>query len=181
MRHAAIMVRARLIDRLVRLALVAALTLQLAVPAFADDPAVEITNVRFESMGELIYIYYDLVGIPDKAHRVSLYLRRESEPAFVYRPLNVTGEIGTIVFPATAKRITWEFTKDFPEGLKGADYFFEVEVEAPEGSAAISPLVFIGGGVALIGGIVAIVLAGGGEEAPPPVTPTGFPPPPGRP
>jgi hypothetical protein len=164
----------------IRLLLVAALLLQCAVPVLAEEP-VQVSNVRFEVVGDLIYVYYDLAGDPEKAHRVAIYLRRESEPTFVYRPLNLSGELGPIVFPATGKRITWEFTKDFPEGLQGTDYYFEVEAEAPESGASISPLVFIGGGIAVIGGIVAIVLAGGSDDPPPPVTPTGFPPPPGRP
>jgi hypothetical protein len=165
----------------IRLALVAALLFQLTGPAFAED-GLEVKNVRFEVRGELIYVYFDLLGNVEKAHRVSLYLRRESEPTFVYRPLNVTGEIGTIVFPGSGKRITWEFTKDFPEGLNGEDYYFEVEAEAPESTGGISPWVFIGGGVAVIGGVVALVLAGGGSTETPPTPPaTGFPQPPGRP
>jgi hypothetical protein len=175
------MIRIELFNWVIRLTLVAVLMVQLAAPAFAED-AVAVTNVRFEVRGELIYVYYDLAGDGQKAHRVSLYLRRDSEPSFVYRPLNVTGEIGTIVFPASGKRITWEFTKDFPEGLQGEDFYFEVEAEAPGGTGGISPLVFIGGGIAVIGGIVAIVLSGGGtDNPPPPPTDTGFPPPPGRP
>ena len=175
------MIRIERFNWAIRLSLVAVLVVQLAAPAFAED-VVAVTSVRFEVRGELIYVYYDLTGDVEKAHRVSLYLRRESEPSFVYRPLNVTGEIGTIVFPASGKRITWEFTKDFPEGLQGEDFYFEVEAEAPGGNGGISPLVFIGGGIALIGGIVAIVLAGGGDDGPPPPpTDTGFPPPPGRP
>lgn len=177
------MIRIEPFDWAIRLTLVAALMVQLAAPALAaDEIVVAVTTVRFEVRGELIYVYYDLAGDVQKAHRVSLYLRRESEPAFVYRPLNLTGEIGTIVFPGTGKRITWDFTKDFPEGLPGEDYYFEVEAEAPEGGGGISPLVFIGGGIAVIGGIVAIVLSGGGSDSPPPpTTDTGFPPPPGRP
>ena len=175
------MIRIEPFNWAIRLTLVAALMVQLAVPAFAED-GLEIKNVRFEVRGELLYVYYDLRGNVEKAHRVSVYLRRESEPSFVYRPLNVTGEIGTIVFPGDGKRITWEFTKDFPDGLQGDDYYFEVEAEAPEGVGGISPLVFIGGGIAVIGGIVALVLSGGGSDSnPPPPTDTGFPTPPGRP
>jgi hypothetical protein len=168
------------LDRTLRLILVTALLTQLAVPAFAEDE-LAVRNVRFEVHGELIYVYYDLSGNVEKAHRVALYLRRESEPTFVYRPLNLTGEVGTIVFPGTEKRITWEHTKDFPEGLKGEDYYFEVEVEVPDVGGSISPLVFIGGGIAVIGGIVALVLSGGGSDTPPPPPDAGFPPPPGRP
>ncbi len=125
------MFRIELFGWMIRLTLVAALIVQLAAPAFAED-VVAVTNVRFEVRGELIYVYYDLAGDNQKAHGVSLYLRRESEPSFVYRPVNVTGEVGTIVFPASGKRITWEFAKDFPDGLQGEDYYFEVEAEAPE-------------------------------------------------
>ena len=176
------MIRIEPFDWVIRLMLVAALMFQLTAPAFAED-GLAVKGVRFEVREELIYVYYDLTGNVEKAHRVSVYLRRESEPSFVYRPLNVTGEIGTIVFPGEGKRITWEFTKDFPDGLQGEDYYFEVEVEAPDGGGGISPLVFIGGGIAVIGGIVAIVLSGGGSDGPPPPPPTdtGFPPPPGRP
>lgn len=172
------MFRRKPFDWVIRVTLSAVLLVQLALPALADE-AVDVRNVRFEVRGELVYVYFDLLGDAQKAHRVNLYLRRESEPTFVYRPQNVTGEAGTIVFPASGKRITWEFTKEFPEGLQGSDYYFEVEAEAPE-TSGVSPWVFIGGGVALIGGVVALVLAGGGDEAPPPPA-TGFPQPPGRP
>lgn len=143
----------------------------------ADDLAVR--NVHYEITGELVRIYYDLVGPLDRVHRVALLLRRESDSTFVYRPVYLTGDVGTIVFPGEKRRITWDFLKDFPEGVRGEDYYFTVEAEMVE-TPGINPLYWIGGGAAVAGGVLAIVLLSKGGGTPPP-PPSGFPQPPGRP
>jgi hypothetical protein len=150
------------------------------VPAtvFAED-GTAVRNVRYEVSGELVRIFYDLLGPLDKVHRVALYLRRESDSTFVYRPVYLTGDVGSIVFPGDKHRITWDFLKDFPDGLKGDDYYFTVTAEM-EQEPGINPLYWIGGGVAVVGGVLAIILLGNKESPPPPV-PASFPPPPGRP
>ena len=101
------------------------------VPAalFAADDQLAVRNVHYEVTGELVRIYYDLVGTLDKVHRVGVFLRRESDSTFVYRPVYLTGDVGSIVFPGEKRRITWDFLKDFPEGVKGDDYYFTVEAE----------------------------------------------------
>jgi len=139
-----------------------------------------VEHVRFEKSGELVYIYYDLNAPIDKVHEVRLYLRRESELSFLYRPMNITGDVGTIVIPGVGRRIVWDITREFPEGLAGDDYYFVVEAEyvEPEGNF---PWLWVGGGAALVGGVVTVLLlSGSGKETPPPPV-TGFPDPPGRP
>ncbi len=147
-----------------------------------EDEATAVQNVRFELVSDLVHIHYDLRGPVDRVHTVRLALYREGDRTFVYRPINVTGDVGTIVFPGLRRRITWDFTKEFPEGLSGDDYYFVVEAEAlvEEG---MDPLIWVGGGAALVGGIVLLLLLGGGDEGDGGggVTPTGFPPAPGRP
>ena len=146
--------------------------------AFADDETA-VRNVRYEVTGELVRIYYDLVGPLDKVHKVALYLRREGDGTFAYRPVYLTGDVGSIVFPGEKRRITWDFLKDFPDGMQGVDFFFTVEAEMVQ-TPGVNPLYWIGGGAAVVGGVLAIVLLSGGDDNPPP-PPGGFPQPPGRP
>jgi hypothetical protein len=136
-----------------------------------------VEHVSFEVAGELVRIYYDLRGIPDRTHKVRLALLRESDSLFIYRPINTSGDVGTVVFPGVRRRITWDITKEFPEGLTGNDFYFVVEVERVE-TEGMNPLIWIGGGAVVVGGVLALVL--GGKKKENPVDP-GFPAPPGRP
>lgn len=152
-------------------------------PARAQDAPVRISGVSFRVVGDIVQVYYDLAGKLNQVYTVRLYLRRESDPSFFYVPVNVTGDIGTIVFPGERHRITWEMTQEFPEGLEGTDYYFVVETDVPK-EKGISPLVWIGGGAAVVGGVVlAIVLSSSSDDGPPPPPGggEGFPTPPGRP
>jgi len=151
-------------------------------PVRAQDASVRIFNVSFRVVGDIVQIYYDLEGKLNQVYTVRLYLRRESDPSFFYVPVNVTGDIGTIVFPGERHRITWEMTQEFAEGLQGNDFYFIVETDIPK-EKGISPLVWIGGGAAVVGGVVlAIVLSSSSDDGPPPPPgDTGFPTPPGRP
>jgi hypothetical protein len=146
-----------------------------------QDDITSVENVRFEIAGDLVRIYYDLNAPIDKVHAVRLMLRRESDIVFLYHPLNVTGDVGTIVFPGQRRRIVWDFTKEFPNGLSGNDYYFIVEAEYIE-PERMSPWIWIGGGAAVVGGVVGIILlTGKSEPVPPTPVPTGFPQPPSRP
>ena len=147
--------------------------------AMAEEEKTSVENVHFEVAGELVRIFYDLNGPPDRVHAVRLTLRRESDSLFVYRPVNLTEDVGTIVFPGQKRRIIWDFMKEFPEGLTGDDYYFVVDAEmAP--TEGITPLIWVGGGVAVAGGILAIILLS--KKEPGPIkTITDFPLPPGRP
>ena len=159
---------------------VAVLAMAMPLTVAADESTTEVRNVRFEVAGQLVYVYYDLIGVATRVHRITLTLRREGDPTYVYRPVNLVGDIGTIVFPGQERRITWDFTKEFPNGLTGNDYYFVVEA-AWESEEGISPLVWIGGGAALVGGVLAIVLLSGGSSDNGGGGSTSFPQPPGRP
>jgi hypothetical protein len=160
--------------------LAATMALEL-VPAglAAQDDKTTVTNVRFEVVGELVNVYYDLGGPADRVHKIRLILLRETDSLFLYHPVNVTGEVGAVIFPGQRRRIVWDFTKEFPDGMTGNDFYFVVEAEIvkPEG---IDPLYYyVGGGALVVGGVLALVLSGkkstdGGGG-------TGFPAPPGRP
>jgi hypothetical protein len=151
----------------------------LATAVLAQDETVAVLNVRYEVIGELVYVFYDLKGPVNRPQRVSLTLFRESTPLFVYRPVNLTGDLGGLVFPGEKRRVVWDFTKEFPEGLIGSDYYFVIEASLVE-SESSSTWLWIGGGAAVVGGVVAWLLLGGKESTPPPPS-TGFPNPPGRP
>jgi hypothetical protein len=139
-----------------------------------------IENVRFETSADLVKIYYDLNAPVDQVHDVRITLRRESDITFSYRPLNITGDVGTIVFPGQKRRIVWEILKEFPDGLQGEDFYFVIEAEyvEPEGT---SPWLWIGGGAAVVGGVVLLLSLGGKEPGPTPDNPNTFPLPPTRP
>ncbi len=122
-----------------------------------DDLAVR--NVRFEITGELIRIYYDLSGSPDKLYRVSVTLRRKSDPTFSAVPMHVSGDLGGIVLPGDKRRVTWDFLKDFPAGLPGDDYYFVIDVEAPA-SEGLDPWWYVGGGALVLGGLIALLAHG---------------------
>jgi hypothetical protein len=143
----------------------------------ADEEKTAVANVRFEVNGELVNVYYDLLGPESRVHKIRLVLLRETDSLFLYHPVNVTGDIGAVIFPGQHRRIVWDFTKEFPEGLTGSDFYFSVEAEAVQ-TEGINPLYWVGGGVAVLGGALALLL-GGKKTPPPPVG--GFPAPPGRP
>jgi hypothetical protein len=155
-----------------------------AVPfiAHAEDEPSSIENVHFEGVGDLVFIYYDLVAPIDRVHRVSVELRRESDSLFVYRPLILRGDVGAIVIPGQKRRIIWDFPSEYPQGLPGDDFYFVVRAEPVESRSTISPYVWIGGGAAVVGGLLALILSGGGDNGGGGGGGTqGFPPPPGRP
>jgi hypothetical protein len=139
-----------------------------------------VESVRFDVAGDLIRIYYDLNAPIDKVHAVRLMLRRESDIVFLYHPLNLTGDVGTIVFPGQRRRIVWDFTKEFPEGLSGDDYYFIVEAENIE-PESMSSWIWIGGGAAVVVVVGIILLSKGSDPTPPVPVPVVFPLPPSRP
>lgn len=150
------------------------------VPAVsvAQEDKIAVTNVRFEVNGELVNLYYDLEGTADRVHKIRLILLRETDSLFLYRPVNLTGDVGTVVFPGRNRRIVWDFTKEFPEGMTGNDFYFVVEAErVPE--EGVNPLYYYAGGAAVLGTILLVVL--GGKKDNGPIINDNFPAPPGRP
>jgi hypothetical protein len=164
-----------------RVVLAVVLFLQAAPVVLAqEEEPLSVTNVRFELSGVIVRVEYDLGGAADRVYRISLYIRRENDPMFQYRPVNVAGDIGQVVFPGEKKKVTWEITKEFPVGLEGDDYYFVVQAEkTPEESS--DTLWWVGGGAAVVGGVVAIILLSKGSGGSTPPAASQFPYPPGRP
>lgn len=147
--------------------------------AFAG-PKLHLSNVRFETQENQVLITYDLTGQADlEDHEVSLILKRERDTSFQYIPARQTvkGDIGAGWFAGYNRRIIWEMEKEFPDGLYGDDFYFEVHVNPLKPGAARTGLWKIGAGAALVGGSVfaikAVTGSGSGSAA--------LPPPPGRP
>ena len=143
------------------LALALFLPAAVPVPAFAQSDEL-VTNVRFEILPERAYVFFDLGGSASERYEVTVTLRRESDPGFRYTPQNVTGDIGPSVQGGGARRIIWEYTKEYPGGVPGDDFFVVVEA-LPEKAGGISPVVLVAAGLAVAGGIVALVLSAGGN------------------
>ena len=178
--------------------LIRAVMLGFLVVASCSSGTARLTNVRFETKGSLITIQYDVVldersprmvnashkGMKDEIPfsgddlKVALILRKESDPQFSYTPEKVTGDVGIGHFLGKNMKILWDTGEEFPNGLEGSDYYFEVSGE-PIARVSKGPYLWIGAGAALLAGsIVTYVILSGGEESP---QPGGFPYPPGRP
>ncbi|TLY29940.1 MAG: hypothetical protein E6K56_07575 [Ignavibacteria bacterium] len=157
------------------------LSLLLKTVSWADDDDIRAINVKFTSSENQIVIHYDLLGPSDAKPEVTVRLKKESDRAFIYTPKNLTGDVGMGIPPGLGKAIQWDIAKEFPQGLAGSDYYFEVNLNGGEqsggGSAALT---WIGAGAAVLGaGILAVVLAKNHSEPPP--QGSSFPAPPGRP
>lgn len=146
--------------------------------ALAGEP-VPVENIRVERGTSRITIVYDLAGDNDEKYTVAVTMKRKSRPGVNYTPKALSGDVGDEVAGGKDKRIVWEFAAEFPRGVSASDVYFSVDAEKV--SSGISPLVWIGGGVA-VAGVAAILLLkkSGGTSQPSPAV-AGFPDEPGRP
>lgn len=160
----------------------ALLASSLPMVAFADDEEeAKATNISFRISGQVVEIYYDLTSPPNQFYNVTLVLKRRFAKTFLYLPLEVAGDVGESVVGGKNRKISWNLAEEYPKGLPGEDCFFVINVEpgVPK-TGGISPIVWIAGGAAVVGGVLALVLTKKGTTGVDPVV-TGFPNPPGRP
>lgn len=153
-------------------------TLTSCIPAIAFGD-VRVWNVRFEIEENKIIILYDLAGSRDEEYNIVVVLKKEGDQTFKYVPKDLQGDAGVGKFSGPNRRIVWNLSKEFPQGLDAGDYYFEVN--AQEISSTSNELMWLGAGAAVIGaGITALLILNkspmedpkrGGE----------FPLPPGRP
>ena len=108
-----------------------------------------VQNVTFRWENDTVFITYDLQGKADKKYPVSLMLSSASDVSFSHVPQAVSGDIGKVT-PGTGKEIVWQFTKDFPDGLRGEDFVFTLSAETRK---SLWPYYLLGGGAALLGGV----------------------------
>ncbi|HYQ86218.1 MAG TPA: hypothetical protein VES59_03140 [Bacteroidota bacterium] len=167
-------------QKLKRVRWIVVLSLLLQTVSWAGGDDIRAINVKFTSSENQIVIHYDLLAPADAKLEVSVRLRKESDRAFIYTPGSLTGDVGPGIPPGLGKTIQWDIAKEFPQGLAGSDYFFEVNLSGGEESGGSAVLTWIGAGAAVLGaGILAIVLSKNHSEPPPPGS--SFPAPPGRP
>ncbi|MEI6435023.1 MAG: hypothetical protein WCP32_09280 [Bacteroidota bacterium] len=129
---------------------------------------IKVDNIGYELKDDNIQIHYDLIGEPAKNYKVSVVLKREQSPGFMFKPKSLVGDIGKGKFAGTDRRIIWNFINEFKPEEGVTDYYFEVTAKKP-GKAWIY---ILGGGI-LAGGATAavILLSGKKDEADPKIFP----------
>ena len=162
--------------------LIASLLLHcVATVAKADDKEKpRIVNVWFETKDNNILIHFDLVALKDGKYKTNIILRKESDSTYSYVPKDIEGDIGGGVLAGQDRIITWNPSEEFPQGLEGKDYFFEINAVRMSKSTFSIP--WVGIGLAALAGTAAIWYAsslssGDTQQSNPP----SFPAPPGRP
>ncbi len=164
---------------IVRIILIPILLHLFSAPMFGmgnDTLPVIVSNVDWRVEGEFIVITYDLAADAGKDCEVKMVLLNEKNEAFSLVPRSVSGDIGKGKFSAGSKEIRWEYRRDFPDGLPGDGYFFEIRANYAGGF----PWLTVGLSAAAIGGgLIAIF---GSKKGSTPSSTTGeLPTPPGRP
>lgn len=105
-----------------------------------------------------ILITYELVAPASESYEVSVVLLKEGSPSFRIPVRAASGDIGEGKFAGGARQVRWEFAKDYPSGLYGDGFYFEITVNKVTRS---NLLLYLGlGGLAVVGGAVAILVAG---------------------
>ena len=123
-------------------------------PAFSQQ--LEVTNVSFKSDGNVVTIKYDLEGKRNKKHKTSLKLSNDGGKTFSIQPKTLTGDVGKNIYTGKNKEVTWNFAKDFPNGLEGDNYVFAVDAQLQK--RALWP--YFLAGVPIIGGAVYFITKG---------------------
>lgn len=153
----------------------------LFLPKIAKSQTIE---TSFESTPEgTINIYYEFNGDPNNDYKITVALKRKSDPSFSLVPENLSGSVGIGKFANVKRTIVWTPSENEQQSLQGDDFYFVVNAEAVEkpSGGGIPWYVYVGG-AAVAGGVAAILLlkksdnnSGGGS------TQITLPDPPGRP
>src|SRR5690349_14703437 len=88
-----------------------------------------VSNVRFQAEQSKVTITYDLAGSQEDEYDVGVTLRKESDKTFKLVPADLQGDAGRGRFAGQHRKITWNLSKELPQGLAGSDYYFEVSAE----------------------------------------------------
>ncbi len=163
--------------------------------AYASDSSqaadsLHVANVRFTVANNEVRVTYDFIAPQGIKHmratsevdgatkyEITLILKKEQDPNFSYVPVKVRGDIGKGITPGMDKRISWNLSQEFPEGLRGDDFYFVILADPI--LEKDNTLLWVGATVAVLGGTLASILflhSGGGAA-----TKAGFPEPPRRP
>jgi hypothetical protein len=140
---------------------------------------IKVTLKAVEVKPDHIVITYELIAPATESYEVSLVLLKEGSPSFRVPVRAASGDIGDGKFSGGTREVRWEFAKDYPTGLGGDGFYFEITVTKVKES---NLLLYVGlGALAVIGGGVAILGGGKKEGAASSPTPTELPAPPSRP
>ncbi len=140
----------------------------------AQEPVVK--NSFFELQGDNVVIYYDLEADPEEEYEVQIFLLSEEDKTFKYTPEFVSGDVGEGKFAGEKRKIIWNIKKEFPDGLEGEGYYFEITAD----ETGSSVIYYVGAALVAVGGAAALLLGGGDDETTPPAdvaraTPPGRP------
>lgn len=113
-----------------------------AQPVNTSDATIE--HVRIQPRGYVTEIQYDLHGLANANYRITVALRRRSDESVNRNLIVAEGDIGPGVTPGPNKRVIWGQIGEFPQGLPGNDYFFEVKAEQMKSKSA--GILWVGGG-----------------------------------
>jgi hypothetical protein len=113
-----------------------------------QDFSVKITKIEIVD-GKYV-VYYNLIGAKDEKYIISLYLRKRSDESYRYKLNNVTEDVGEGYFAGVNRKIIWDIKSELQTNQLENDFYFVLG--AKESVSGISPLVWIGAGVAILGG-----------------------------
>ncbi|MFI5251251.1 MAG: hypothetical protein ACHQQQ_02365 [Bacteroidota bacterium] len=125
-------------------------------------------------------VQYDLAAPKGDKYKTVLILRKDSDKGYSYLPRDVEGDIGSGTLPGQNRVIRWDTNEEFPQGIVGNDYYFEITAEKIAKQSFSVP--WIGIGLAALAGTAALWYGSslsGSQTFP--NTPAAFPAPPGRP
>jgi|GEM_PF-1746483 len=130
-----------------------------AAAVFADDE-ISISGVHFTSSEGVVKVSYNLSGKDDGKYIIALRLSHDGGQTFSIHPETMSGDVGRGIASGGQKQITWEYLKDFPAGLSGNQYVFEVEAVLQK---EIKRWPFYIAGT-VVGGIVWLVAGNRGDD-----------------
>lgn len=138
-------------------------------------------KTTFEYSNHKIIIHYEFQGDPTKEYKVSVFLKRTSDPGFNLVPERMKGDYGKGKYADKKDEITWYLTQQEEGSFShGSDYYFEVTANAIKAGGGLPWYVYVGG--AILGGGTAAILLMNNKGTPSSSTSSStFPKPPGRP
>jgi len=103
-----------------------------------------------------ILITYELSAPAGESYEVGLVLLKEGNSGFRVPVRAASGDLGEGKFVGDARQVRWEFSRDYPSGLYGDGFYFEITVNKV---AKSNLLLYLGlGGLAVAGGAAAVLL-----------------------
>jgi hypothetical protein len=136
---------------------------QVTYARLAND-TVRAENIHSEVVGGKVVVHYDLLGPACEKLKIGLVLLSRDDPAYSYKPVAVSGDVGTVLSAGYDKQILWDIAREFRKGLDTGMYFFRVDAETVK--EGINPWILVGGAAIIAGSVVLILASKSGGSAP---------------